>query len=119
MADVPSIGSEELLRKLETGEDLVLVDALPPMSYAHSHLPGAINLPPQQVDSSVARRLPDREAQIVVYCANAECQDSVETAERLIELGYTNVVHYPGGKSEWRERQLPLERRGAPFQPAV
>jgi rhodanese-related sulfurtransferase len=114
---VPSIGCDELLRKIESGEPLVLVDALPPMSYAHSHLPGAINLPPQRVDKSVARRLPDLDAEIVVYCANPECLDSVETAERLVALGYTNVRHYPGGKSEWRERAFPLERRGVPFQP--
>jgi rhodanese-related sulfurtransferase len=113
---VPPIGCEELLRKIESGEPLVLLDALPPMSYAHSHLPGAINLPPQRVDKSVVRRLPDPDAEIVVYCANPECQDSVETAERLVELGYTNVRHYPGGKSEWRERAFPLERRGLPYQ---
>jgi len=36
--------AEELRRKLETGEDFVLVDALAPMVYVHSHLPGAINV---------------------------------------------------------------------------
>ena len=59
------------------------------------------------------KRLADPSVEIVVYCANAECEDSVETAERLLALGYTNVRHYPGGKSEWREAGLPLERAGA------
>jgi rhodanese-related sulfurtransferase len=119
MADVPSIGCEELLTKIESGDEVVLVDALSPSSYAHSHLPGAINLPPQRVDASVLRRIPDQNAEIVVYCANPECDDSVETAKRLVALGYTNVRHYPGGKTEWRERRFPLERRGAPYEPAV
>jgi rhodanese-related sulfurtransferase len=113
---VREITCDELREKIESGDRFVLVDALPPMSYAHSHLPGAINLPPPRVDASVARRLPDRDAEIVVYCANPECEDSVETANKLVALGYTNVRHFPGGKNEWRERRLPLERRGAPLE---
>jgi rhodanese-related sulfurtransferase len=112
---VPSIGCEELRAKLDGGEPVVIVDALPPMSFAHSHLPGAINLPPSRVDTEAGRRLPERGAEIVVYCANPECEDSVETAERLVALGYSNVRHFPGGKNEWRERGYPLERAGQPF----
>lgn len=109
---VSTIQCEELQRKLESGGSLALVDALPPMSFAHSHLPGAINLPPHEVDAAAARRLPDKDAEIVVYCANPDCESSVETAERLVALGYTNVSHYPGGKNEWLARGLPLERAG-------
>jgi rhodanese-related sulfurtransferase len=112
---VPVITRDELRRKLDAGEQFVLVDALPPMAFAHSHLPGAINLPPERVDSLAAKRIPDRGVEIVVYCANPECQDSVETARRLVTLGYTNVRHYPGGKDEWREAGFPLERAGAPL----
>jgi len=115
---LPTVTAEELLRLIEDDDALVLVDALPPMSYAHSHLPGAINLPPSAVDPSVlARRIPDRNAEIVVYCANPDCEDSVATAHRLRALGYTNVHHYPGGKNEWREAGLPLERAGRPYVP--
>jgi len=112
---VSLITCDELRRKIENREPFVLVDALAPMSFAHSHLPGAINLPPISVDASVARRLPDRTIEIVVYCANPECDSSVETAQRLHELGYTNVSHYPGGKDEWRSEGLPLERAGVPL----
>jgi rhodanese-related sulfurtransferase len=113
---VPTIGRDELYEKLTSGEELVIVDALPPMSFAHSHLPGAINIPPERCDSA-AKRLPDKSAAIVVYCANPECESSIETAERLRALGYTHVRHYPGGKTEWREAGLPLERAGAPYDP--
>ena len=104
-----TITADELQRKLESGERLVIVDALPPMSFAHSHLPGAINMPPERVDP---KRIPDRNAEIVVYCSNPECESSTDTANRLIALGFTNVRHYPGGKNEWRELWLPLERAG-------
>jgi rhodanese-related sulfurtransferase len=112
----PTISCDELRRKLEGGEALVLVDALPPMSFAHSHLPGAINLPPERVDAAAAKRIADKDAEIVVYCANPECESSTDTADRLLALGYANVRHYPGGKDEWRSSGLPLERAGAAFE---
>jgi rhodanese-related sulfurtransferase len=115
---IPGITTDELQRKIEDGESFVLVDALAPMAYAHSHLPGAINLPPAAVDPfMVARRIPDRNTEIVVYCASPDCEDSIATGDRLQELGYTNVRHYPGGKNEWRDAGLPLERAGKPFVP--
>ena len=113
-----NVSADELLRRIENGDALVLVDALPPMAYAHSHLPGAINLPPSSIDPDiVARRIPDPFAEIVVYCANPDCDDSLATAERLQGLGYTNVSHYAGGKNEWRDAGFPLERAGKPYVP--
>jgi rhodanese-related sulfurtransferase len=115
----PTITADELHEKLDRGADFVLVDALAPMIYAHSHLPGAINLPPAAVEPTrLAKRIPDLGAEIIVYCANPDCDDSVVTAQKLAAFGYRNVRHYPGGKDEWRERGLPLERAGRPFTPS-
>ncbi len=112
------ITADELLRKLESGDDLILVDALAPMIYAHSHLPRAINLPPSAVEvTRLAKRIPELGTEIVVYCANPDCDDSIVTAQKLEALGYSNVRHYPGGKDEWRDRGLPLERAGKPYTP--
>jgi rhodanese-related sulfurtransferase len=114
--EIPIVTADELLRKLENPQAFVLVDALAPMVYAHSHLPGAINLPPTDIDPyTVARRIPDRNTEVIVYCTSPECTDSHETAEQLVALGYTNVRRYAGGKNEWREAGLPLERAGKPF----
>ena len=116
--ELPDITADELRVKLDRGDDFVLIDALAPMVYAHSHLPVAINMPPGAVDTiRCAKRMPDLRTEIVVYCANAECDDSVVTAERLQALGYTNVRHYTGGKDEWKKLGLPLERAGKPYAP--
>ena len=113
------ITADELQQKVERSDDFVLVDALAPMVYAHSHLPGAINMPPSAVDAvRCARRMPDLGTEIVVYCANPECDDSVATAVRLQALGYRNVRHYTGGKDEWKRLGLPLERAGKPYVPS-
>jgi rhodanese-related sulfurtransferase len=107
---LPEISREELWQKIENEEPFVLVDALAPMSYAHSHLPGAINLPPEWVDERGPRRIPDYDAEIVVYCSGPTCDSSIDAGNRLTELGYGNVRHYVGGKREWVEAHLPLER---------
>lgn len=108
-ATVDHISRESLQQKLERSADFVLVDALPPMSYATSHLPGAINLPPESVDGRAQRRIPDRSTEIVVYCSDVTCNSSIVVAKRLIELGYENVSHYAEGKNDWVAAGLPLE----------
>jgi rhodanese-related sulfurtransferase len=109
---LPEISRDELWQQIERGDDLVIVDALAPMSFAHSHLPGAINLPPEWVDERGPRRIADPRTAIVVYCASATCDSSVEVGNRLVELGYRNVRHYVGGKKDWIAGGLPLERAG-------
>jgi rhodanese-related sulfurtransferase len=104
-----TVDRDQLCAALERGDELVLIDALPPISFAASHLPGAINIPPASVDERAPRRIPDRESEIVVYCTSPTCEASVAVGRRLQELGYRNVRHYPGGKDEWKEAGLPLE----------
>ena len=106
---LPRIDRESLREKIESGDEFVLVDALPPMSFATSHLPGALNLTPDWVDGRAARRIPSLDTEIVVYCQNVDCESSVVVANRLLELGYRNVCHYAEGKSDWVEAGLPLE----------
>lgn len=103
-----SIGREELVARIEQG-GVTLVEALGPRYYEDAHLPGAINLPHDQVDELAGSLLPDLGAQIVVYCANTACQNSVIAARRLTQLGYTNVLDYEAGKQDWIEAGLPTE----------
>jgi rhodanese-related sulfurtransferase len=108
-ATLAHVDREQLWEKIQRGDALLVVDALAPMSYAASHLPGAINIPPDTVDGRAPRAIPDRDTEIVVYCSSASCDASVVVANRLVELGYPNVAHYAGGKSEWADAGLPLE----------
>ena len=63
-----TISREELKEKLEGAKGLILVDTMAEMYYRHSHLPGAINLPADQVGELAPDLLPDKDAEIVVYC---------------------------------------------------
>ncbi len=104
------ITREELKAKMDVGEGIVLIEALPPMYYEDAHLPGAINLPHDRVDELALRLLPDRDREVVVYCSNLACQNSTIAANRLTQLGYARVRDYEEGKQDWIEAGLPVER---------
>ncbi len=105
-----TITLDELRAKLDAGEKLVLLEALPREYYEEAHLPGALNLPLDELEELAPRLVPDREAQIVVYCKDEACRNSELAARRLRRLGYTNVRDYVGGKAEWIAAGLPVER---------
>src|ERR671932_570407 len=72
-----NIGRDELKEKMDRGDDFVLVEALSARHYESTHLPGAINLPLEFVDEA-EKVLPDKDAEIVVYCMNPDCAASGE-----------------------------------------
>jgi rhodanese-related sulfurtransferase len=67
---VEQITRDELKAKMDREEDFVLVDTMAEKYYRHSHLPGAVNLPADQVRRRAPELLPDKDADIVVYCIN-------------------------------------------------
>ena len=65
-----TISREELKAKIDNHDQFVLVETLAAATYHHAHLAGAINLPPDQVRELAPTLLPDKAAEIVVYCAS-------------------------------------------------
>src|SRR5947209_900199 len=94
------ITRNEIQEKLSRGDALILVDALPSAAYEQAHLPGALNIPHDQVQELASKLLPDKSAEIITYCANGPCQGSVIAANKLEQLGYTNVKDYELGKQD-------------------
>ena len=62
-----NISREELKEKMDRGDEFVLLDVLEEPYYRHSHLPGAINLPVDEIERA-QEVVTDKEAEIVVYC---------------------------------------------------
>lgn len=107
---IQAIDRETLSRKLSTHPKPLLIEALPAQYYLDWHLPGALNLPHDEINAeSAARLLPDHATEIVIYCASCACQNSHLAAARLIQLGYSDVSVYAGGKQEWQAANLPVE----------
>ena len=67
-----TISRDELKQKIDKKEKFVLVETLPRQTYEHAHLPGAINIPPDQVKELAPKMLPDKTAEIVVYCKDID-----------------------------------------------
>jgi len=92
---------------------VTLAEALPEKYWRDWHLPGARHLPHDQVRSLAPSVLPDKSAEVVVYCASSTCQNSHIAAKLLEQMGYVKVAVYAGGKQDWQEAGLPVERGAA------
>jgi len=107
---VRSIDRDALLARLASESPPRLVEALPEKYYRAWHLPRALHLPLDALESRASSVLPDKYAEVVVYCASASCSNSDAAARRLGLLGYGNVAVYAGGKQDWQDAGLPVER---------
>jgi rhodanese-related sulfurtransferase len=102
-----AISREELRLELARGA-IVLLDAQAPGWYEREHLPGALKMPDRDLERRIAEIVPDRSAEIVVYCWSETCSASAAAASELRALGYRNVRRYAGGKRDWMEARLPI-----------
>jgi rhodanese-related sulfurtransferase len=101
------ITRDELLAELTT---VTLVDALGEAYWAKQHLPGAIPLLADDVQTQAPTLLPNKDAAIVTYCSNPACPNSQAVATKLEQLGYTNIRKYREGIQDWVEAGLPIEQ---------
>src|SRR5437868_5419189 len=65
-----TISRDELKAKIDSSEAFTLVETLQEVAYQHEHLPGALNLPPDRVKELAPGLLPDKGAEIIVYCSS-------------------------------------------------
>ncbi len=109
MTTVETISRDELTEKIARRDKFRLVEVLPEENYHQAHLPGAINLPPDQISKLASKRLRDRHAEIVLYSDGSSSHESEAAARELAERGYTNVRDYAEGKQDWIDTGLPVE----------
>lgn len=81
----------------ETG-DWSLLDVRTQAEYEQAHIPGAVCVPNEEIGTEEIPELPDKEQLILVYCRSGN--RSKQASEKLVQLGYTNVVEF-GGIINW------------------
>ena len=81
----------------ETG-DWILLDVRTQAEYEQAHIPGAVCVPNEEIGTEEIPELPDKEQLILVYCRSGN--RSKQASEKLVQLGYTNVVEF-GGIINW------------------
>jgi rhodanese-related sulfurtransferase len=113
---VRTISLDELKERLARPSPPTLVDVREKDEVRAGFIPGAIHIPRGFLEMQAEQKLADKSAEIVVYCASRTCQNSHIAAKVLEQLGYTQVAVYAGGKQDWQEAGLALEREAV--QPA-
>src|SRR3954469_23500267 len=105
-----TISRDALWTKIQRGDRFFLFEVLAPMYWRKHHLPGALNMPPDKVRETIEATVPDLEAEIVLYCWDDDCPTSPWAKPVLEPAGKSHVIEYPGGKKEWQDAGLPMEK---------
>ena len=92
------ITPEEAKKIMDSGEEHIILDTREQDEFDEGHIPGAILIPYTEIEERSEEILPDKDAQILVYCRSG--RRSKIASESLSKLGYTNVKEF-GGIIEW------------------
>ena len=93
------ISMDEAVIMMQNGHDYIILDVRTPEEFAEGHIPDAINIPNETIGATEIPELPDKNQRILVYCRSG--RRSKEAAEKLADLGYTNIVEF-GGIMDWQ-----------------
>ena len=90
------------------GEKPVLIDVREDSEWTAGHAAGAIHLGKGVIERDVEQKLPDVNAEIVLYCGGGF--RSALAADNLQKMGYTKVISMDGGVREWRDKGYPMTK---------
>ena len=88
------VSMEEGLELMEADSDYILLDVRRDDEFEEGHIPGAINIPNESIGTEEIAELPDKNQTIYVYCRSGN--RSKQASQKLVDLGYTNVIEFGG-----------------------
>ncbi len=92
------ISQEKAAEMMNLDDGHVVVDVRRQEEYDEGHIPGAILIPNESIGTERPVELPDLNQVILVYCRSGN--RSKQAAEKLFNMGYTNIYNF-GGISTW------------------
>lgn len=92
------ISMNEAVAMMAQESGYIILDVRRPDEFAAGHIPNAINVPNESIGTAEIPELPDKNQLIMVYCRSG--RRSKEASEKLVKLGYTNIVEF-GGILDW------------------
>jgi rhodanese-related sulfurtransferase len=99
---------DEVKKRMDQGDQFLLVDVREESEFAKDHLPGAIHLGKGVIERDIEGKVPKIDTEMVLYCGGGF--RSALAADNLQKMGYTNVISMDGGIRGWRERNYPLTK---------
>ena len=88
------ISMDAAVKMMKDEKNYIILDVRRPDEYVEGHIPGAINVPNEEIGTSEIAELPDKSQLILIYCRSG--RRSKEASEKLVKLGYTNIVEFGG-----------------------
>ena len=92
------ISQEEAKEMMAKDDGHIIVDVRRQDEYDAGHIPGAILIPNESIDTTRPKELPDLDQIILVYCRSG--RRSKEASEKLAKMGYTKIYEF-GGIITW------------------
>ena len=86
----------------------VLVNALAREAFEEARIPGSVSIPA----GDALRVAPDvlaKDQPVVVYCSSRSCTASPTLAQKLVDIGFTDVTDFEGGVEEWERAGYPMQ----------
>jgi rhodanese-related sulfurtransferase len=105
-AKIVSISVDEAKAMLDKG-GIIFLDCREPKEYESGHIPGAINIPRGLIEFQISDKIPDKNAEIVVYCKSGG-RSSLSTFS-LVKMCYKNVKSMAGGWQAWTKAGFPVK----------
>lgn len=99
-----TIGRRGVQRLLAHGA--TLIDVLPDEEFENEHIAGAVHIPLRSLDRQGTAHL-EKQAPVIVYCWDTQCDLSERASWRLESLGFTDVYNYEAGEMDWIAFGLP------------
>lgn len=105
------ISAEQLVRRLEEGQDFLFLDVRPKQSYRLSpvRIKGAVRVPPSDIEARLGQ-LPANKP-IVAYCSEPGDATAVKVARLLLDRGFRDVLVLRGGFGAWLQAGCPVEQK--------
>ena len=97
-ASYQQISMDEAIAIMESESDYMILDVRTTEEFADKHIPDAINIPNETIGTEDIPELPDKDQLILVYCRSGN--RSKQASDKLVGLGYTNIVEF-GGINDW------------------
>lgn len=104
-SELDPMDADELMAQIESG-GVTLLDVRPEQEYSAGHLPGALNIPVEELQERL-RELPEGQT-IVAYCRGPFCALSEDAVKLLREQGL-EAVRFDSGYPEWKAAGLPVQ----------
>lgn len=101
-----NVQADELKRKIDSKEKIVIIDVRTPMEVSRGKVEGSINIPLDFFESEIERKVKNKNTEVYLFCLSGS--RSIIAAQIMDRKGYKNVFNVLSGLLAWRAKSYPL-----------